>query len=475
MRPLICSIFVASFLAFSSRTLVAQPLVEFHESVEALIAPAAFAALGTIKSVKKLENSRFRIETRFLEVVKRVGRAVKENEFGVLTTIDDNWAQHKGLESLAKKQTKGLWVFYAKWKGEKFRRWKFFPFEGNGVDHFGYMIGSIQPPKFSRDLKVLSSEKEILDRIRHYGPISQMIHDPNRLSVATIRIPASILGPIKGGGFNQLSIPIDSKMPDTARRLLESPDQFAPSDVTLDRHAYDTLYLAGIDLLGSQKNEANIKALVGCLSKKVQPLKHSLSPLTIRTKACEKLLGWRFRPPTPDFAHEVESIFLGSSGIDDDSLVHLTKFENLEEVTLWDTRISHVGINHLKGLKKLKTIALDDMVISDAMVRTLKQNKQLHLMTQAKAMGHLRPSSPDEVAFLKFWCAPFTDHSIQHFTEFKNLKFIDLGRMEITDKAIRHLQSFQHLKFAELHETKITKDGAKQLKKALPGCSVSLK
>ena len=110
------------------------------------------------------------------------------------------------------------------------------------------------------------------------------------------------------------------------------------------------------------------------------------------------------------------------------------------------------------------------------MLHTLRKNNHLHLLSQATTdVQRNRPRSIEEVARLKFWCAPFTDSGLKEFTGFKNLTIIDLGRMNITDVGIEHLAEFKKLRFVLLHETSITKEGFAKLRKALPNCSVEVR
>ena len=473
----------------------AQPLGQYHQTVEALIAPAEFVAIGSVKSVKenvivvpgsvdKLGNRDDRgkfeyvIKTRFTEVLKKVNKAGDDGEFEKFRTIDPNAGKNEQLARWAKNGTKGLWLIHPKYQSEKFHRWQFIPFFEQGIDHFGYRSSSLQPPMFASDLSILPTHKEILRRIKEYSPISQMEHDPGKTSVASIRIPPTILGEIKNAGsFHQLSLPIDSQLPKIARRLIESPSGFVSrAGGVADRHSMDTLREAGIDLLGAKKTDSSLRLLKDCMDDSIVPFKHSSRDHRIRTKAFEKLLDWRVNLSRPKFSPKVTRLLLSSTNINDDTLTLVSEFENLETLYLWDTKVSHVGIAHLAKLKKLKLIALDDQHLTLQMLRTLRKNKHLHLISQATTENqHNRPSSILDVAKLKFWYAPFGDSGLKEFSDFKNVTLIDVGRMKITDAGIEHLAKFKKLKNARLRETSITKEGATKLRKALPKCSVELR
>lgn len=485
---------VVLVLFFSSGGLrsQAQPLGRYYRSVESIIAPAEFVAIGSIRSVKQrvllmpgardefgAVNARGKVEYTlnpdFQEVVKRIGRVGQSNEFASLQTIDPNAGENRRLTHWAREGTMGLWVIHPQYPSEKFRRWEFIPFSELGINHFGYVSTSLQPPIFTRDLSLLRSREAIIESIREYGPISQREHRVNEPTVISIRIPHVLL--IKGmetGSFTQLSLPIDSQLPMTARRLILSPGEIAPRAVIESNdYALDTLREAGIDLLGAMRTDDSVEMLKACLDPSKVKLEPSSNESRIRTQAYEKLLDWQINPPRPVFHAEVPRMYLSSTGINDQSLKLVGEFRNLEELYLWDTNITHAGIEHIAALFKLRLLAVDDTQLTNAFLEVLSRNDQLHLVSQATIEDSLRrPATPADVTCLRFWCAPFDDEALRYFRCFENITKLDLGRMDISDAGVEHLVNYKKLKFLRLHETKVSKQGFAKLREALPNCTI---
>ena len=479
----------------------AQPLVQSFTSVEALIASADFVALGSIESVKDKilvaegtfngtsnPNEKYgcQLTTKFDQIVKNVERDEEPGEtkgrFKSFQIVALN-GRNADVSQLAENKTKGLWLIYPKAATEKFHSWMFLPFDNErGVDHFGYRTGNLKPPVFASDFSILSTHQQILQRIKQYGPISQRQHRSSKTRVVSVYVPRVVLGPIdtSGGTDYRVGFPIDSKLPSTARRLIESPAEFVSKKEAKDVGPLDMLRSAGIALLGSMKTESSIQHLKSCLDPSVIPFTPSwggaAGRVRHRIQAYQRLLDWRINPPRPAFASEVKKLSLLSTNINDDTLALVTEFENLERLTLWDTKITESGIQHLGKLKKLNQLELSDNQVTDKIVHTLAENGQLHVLSQAATTDRIkRPSSPSQVTQLSFWFAPFTDAGLKHFRQFKNLTNIDLGRMKITDAAIQDLSEFKKLKFATLRETSITKEGFAKLRKALPDCQFEIR
>ena len=479
----------------------AQPLVQSFTSVEALIASADFVALGSIESVKDKilvaagtpngtsnpnEKYGYQLTTKFDQIVKNVesdgelGEA--KGQFKSFQIVAQD-GRNADVSQLAENKTKGLWLIYPKAATEKFHAWMFLPFDDErGVDRFGYRTGNLKPPVFASDFSILSTHQQILQRIKQYGPISQRQHRSSKTRVVSVYVPRVVLGPIdtSGGTDYRVGFPIDSKLPSTARRLIESPAEFVSKKEAKDVGPLDMLRSAGIALLGSMKTESSIQHLKSCLDPSVIPFTPSwggaAGRVRHRIQAYQRLLDWRINPPRPAFASEVKKLSLPSTNINDDTLALVTEFENLERLTLWDTKITESGIQHLGKLKKLNQLELSDNQVTDKIVHTLAENGQLHVLSQAATTDRInRPSSPSQVTQLSFWFAPFTDAGLKHFRQFKNLTNIDLGRMKITDAAIQDLSEFKKLKFATLRETSITKEGFAKLRKALPDCQFEIR
>ena len=102
-RPQIFSLLCFLVLVAISGGAIAQPLGKHHRSVESMIAPAEFVAIGSIEGVKENvivapgtidksgardERGKFEyiLRTKFSEILKKVGRSGDNGEFETFRT-----------------------------------------------------------------------------------------------------------------------------------------------------------------------------------------------------------------------------------------------------------------------------------------------------------------------------------------------------------------------------------------------------
>ncbi|MDB4766343.1 hypothetical protein OAG71_01510 [bacterium] len=499
---ILCSLFSILIFAALSNQSLAQPLGgRTHYSVESLISPAVFVAIGSIKRVDENVITEPRhphdrgeveyvIETQFDEILKRVNDVGEAGEFETFTTTGLSAGRNEWLAKWARDKTVGLWLIEPKYETEDFHRWQFIPFDEVGVDYFGHRSLSIKPPMFARDLTILTTSEQILQRIRDYCPTSQAAYDINNPTTAKA-------GPLPGelhtemlrelGGPGSVVLPYDSELPKTARRLIESPRDILQAEKTEDsyalhrhREALDKLRSAGVQLLGQIKTESSVELLRQCLDETILPFDNSIGATQVRITAYRQLLAWQDNPPRPKFSDKIETLVFHEDSITDDTLALISEHVNLQKLYLSNANVSHVGVQHLGKLDRLNYLSLDYALLTDEMFRTLQENQQLHIISQATTTAlnengnPRRPNSAEDVTDLELWSAPLTNAGWSKILFYENLTHLFLGRMNITEHGIEQLAQLKKLESLELRETQFTEDGIALLKKLLPNCKIKV-
>ncbi len=140
-------------------------------------------------------------------------------------------------------------------------------------------------------------------------------------------------------------------------------------------------------------------------------------------------------------------------------LEFLDEMKNLESLQLGGTKINDESLAHVKGLKKLQLLFLQgnysEVDITDAGLENLKGLAELRL--------------------LEIYGTKATDVGIDHLRGLLNLEYIAVGARgdgsgtsEITDKGLAIIASFPNLRQLKIHQTHITDAGLEQCTKKLP-------
>lgn len=497
-RPYRNFLLATVLVAFAFSSTYAQPLIRSFSSLEAMIADADFVAIGSIASVKENVSVTegtfnkyydpnvklgYELTTQFDQIVKRVGRAeetaANHDGFKTFQIINPD-GRNAHVSQLVENKVKGVWLIYPRRKTEKLHRWKFLPFDRTGVYEDGDLPASLKPPMFASDLSILTTNQQIEQRIKQYGPVSQRQYRSGQPRSTSVYVPRTLLrGIIKSSGTDdEVYLPIDSDLSRTARRLIEAPAEFvSPKDANAP-WTLNALRSAGINLLGDLKSEASIQLLKNCLDPSILPFASggggSEEIVRVRVQAYQQLLDWQVNPPKPVFASEVTRMVLCGADINDETLALVADFENLQWLDLRSTKVTPAGLKHLAKLKQLKYLGLSSDVLTDEIVQTLAANEQLHLLGSHAYpfQGLIYPNSPSEVRWLSVTNSPMTDVGLKSCREFKNITNLNLEGTQITDAAIEQISEFKKLKVAFLRDTGVTKEGVAKLRRALPKCKV---
>lgn len=162
--------------------------------------------------------------------------------------------------------------------------------------------------------------------------------------------------------------------------------------------------------------------------------------------------------------------------ITDMGLKAIAGLPQLAELDVSDTRITDAGMQHVKSFKQLKRLSLDKTAV------TLDGLKQLAgmeldqlivppaLRTEQCLKHYIAAIGTPNPLYLSGW--QIGDASIPELWHRPKLYNLRLDGTLLTDQCIPHLAKLKNLGYLTLGKTRITEQGIKQLRKALPSCSI---
>src|SRR5262249_22537765 len=143
---------------------------------------------------------------------------------------------------------------------------------------------------FSSDLTILKTSAEILDRAQIYATLST-----KKTATHVFRLPPALAN---GNRWASLIVPVDHALEARARKLIASPQDFAPRGVTLDVNEEHQLRYAGVTMLRHFKSDANAEILRAVAK---EPMANFMidfqGPYSIQKAAYEILLSWNKDAP----------------------------------------------------------------------------------------------------------------------------------------------------------------------------------
>ncbi|HSQ57534.1 MAG TPA: hypothetical protein VLM40_17565 [Gemmata sp.] len=148
----------------------------------------------------------------------------------------------------------------------------------------------------------------------------------------------------------------------------------------------------------------------------------------------------------------LESLSLGS-GVTDAGLEVLSRFPKLTSVSVRSASVSDAGLKHLTRLKTLATLELWRTQITDAGVELLSDFPNLTSLGLGNAV---------------------TDKGVEVIARLPKLTALNLSNCAVTDAGLKHLTKLKNLSSLHLAETQVTASGLAEIKKALPGCRITL-
>jgi serine/threonine protein kinase/WD40 repeat protein len=167
---------------------------------------------------------------------------------------------------------------------------------------------------------------------------------------------------------------------------------------------------------------------------------------------------------------------VGRTKVTDAGTGSLANFPKLTDLVLSYNPISDAGLPPLKSLPRLQSLSLEGTRVTDAGLKDIAELKQLWRLdlkrtkVRGPGLAHLRQLpllrdlNLDDIAI--------TDDALVHLAEYPALRVLGLWRCAVTDVGLANLTNLKRLECVRLQETKVTAEGVKKLAKALPQCRI---
>jgi hypothetical protein len=443
----------------------AQPSHVHIWSLEARIAEADAVVVGPIVKVHRkviaAPNQRQpNGEYEYAPAVK-AEEVLKGDIKGVVDDLGARWSlsEDRRYEQWMKAGNSILWFLGPTPKPGQKRVWHYVVF-GKEVPAEAYFGGRREPPMYAMDFTILKNEKEVLDRARAYAKTSTKV-----LPTHSIRFSSP---------WHDLIVPVEPALEKTAKRLLDSPQDFLQKGEELDPRLRYTLRSSGVSALRHFKSKENAELLRSLLDEPLEDFESSLvRQHPVRVIAFEVLLQWGVETRLPKDFETVKFLDLTGFDVPDGTLKEVAKLQGLTGLELHNAKFTDKGLKQLTNLKRLTWIGLDEKQMSDATLRALREAGLLHAVAAASAKDGKRPTSAAEVVSLALCRGPLTDAGLKELSELKNMTWLDLRDTQITDAGLTELVGLKNLTRLLLQGTRVTDAGIAVLHKALPKCEIS--
>ncbi len=143
-----------------------------------------------------------------------------------------------------------------------------------------------------------------------------------------------------------------------------------------------------------------------------------------------------------DFLHGVRMVDLSNTAVADADLLVLKQIPGLEELGLYGTRITGVGMAALCPLR-LRTLDLGTSGVHDDWLRHLREQRALRMLS---------------LSYTKI-----SDAGLVHVGGMKGLRVLGLGNTRVTDAGMAHLSGLASLEILQLRSTRVTDAGLASL------------
>jgi hypothetical protein len=145
---------------------------------------------------------------------------------------------------------------------------------------------------------------------------------------------------------------------------------------------------------------------------------------------------------------------LNRARVSDEALAEvLPTLQQLEVLSLSDTRIGNRSLQQLAHIPSLRDLTLDGVPITDLGLKHLSRLENLER--------------------LSLWKNFVTNRGCVHLGKLKGLRRLSLDETQVTDSGLRHLYALKELEYLSLWKTNVSDAGVKQLERALPNVKVN--
>ena len=182
---------------------------------------------------------------------------------------------------------------------------------------------------------------------------------------------------------------------------------------------------------------------------------------------------------------KLEYLWIGSSSITDEGLIHLRGLDRLEHLGLSSNRVTGHGLAPLAQLPRLSMLCLADSTVNDKGLAAIGKLRQLQCLdlTGTKVDGSGLPQlAPltnlrtlrlsgcafadgaafgelDGITTLDLICARLRPGTLQSVAQMESLQELNLPASDVTDDRLAELSGARQLRELRLAETRISDDG----------------
>jgi len=179
----------------------------------------------------------------------------------------------------------------------------------------------------------------------------------------------------------------------------------------------------------------------------------------------------------PEFP-DLQYLGLDGTKIGDEGLAHLARFPRLQVVWLDNTAITDAGLAHLKKLPNLDTLYMPGTNAGGpglAELSYIPKLKSISLKGVKFSTDGLRSlAQVEHVESLGLDMTNVTDRQLADLAGLKQLRILWLSGTNIGDDGIEYLKALPSLQIVHLTNTLVTREGVAELERALPRCQITI-
>jgi Leucine-rich repeat (LRR) protein len=174
----------------------------------------------------------------------------------------------------------------------------------------------------------------------------------------------------------------------------------------------------------------------------------------------------------------LRTLSLYECSVDDRGLNHLRSLENLQSLIVVRSEITDAGVVVLAGLPNLRSLNLERSKITGTGFRQFPMNRNVTYLSVSESpitdegMQYIAAAFPN-VQSLHLNGSAVTDSGLKHVSRLVALNYLNIAGTSVTAKGLGSLTTLRGLRTLSLSRDLATPQLEKQLKQALPACSIS--
>ena len=175
----------------------------------------------------------------------------------------------------------------------------------------------------------------------------------------------------------------------------------------------------------------------------------------------------------------LQELYLAETTVGDATIEHLAKFPTLRKLRLARNQIEAAGIAALPKLSSLEELDLSEcsQILDSAMgpLGECKNLKKLNLWRVNISDEGLKPIQHlTNLESLNLDNTRLSDEGASYLSGLTKLTFLHLGSTQITNQALTHLEGLTNLKDLVVTRTAVDEEGVEQLQEKLPNTKIQL-